>query len=156
MDPPPDVVTMLGAIDRGAQAAANEVRTLGVPVVRAALPVRSGRARRGTTGRVGRTGTGYRVTIAPSSRVRYPGGVTAREVVRWLHTGTGVYGRLGRPITPRRAKAFRLPNGWFSESVRGYRGRDFFGAAQASLNGLVYRTFETGAKRAARWAEDVL
>jgi hypothetical protein len=152
-DPPISVRSLMGAIDHGAREAANDVRRTVLGPVRATLPARSGRARRGTTGRVGRTPTGYSVTFAATSRVRYPNGVSAKQVVRWLHTGTGVFGPLGRPIKPKKGDAFHLPSGWRSGTLRGYPGRDFFGHAQRALGGTVYRTFEDGADRAARWAE---
>lgn len=155
-DPLPGVDTLLGVIDTEARATANRVRTTAVPVVRAALPSRSGRARRGTTGRVNRTATGYSIEVAGSSRVRYPSGVTAKQVIGWLHTGTGVFGPLGRPIKPRHAAAFRLPSGWVSGTIDGFPGHDYFGAAERALDGGVIATLEAGADRAARAVERVL
>lgn len=156
-DPPPDVHTFVAALDRGAQESANDARRIGTPVVRAALPARSGRARRGTTGRVGRTGTGYRLTFAATSRVRYPNGISAVQVVRFIHTGTGVYGPTGKPIRPRkRGGHFHLPSGWKSGTIQGQRGHDYFGAAQHSLDGIVYRLWTEGAQRAGRWAAETI
>lgn len=61
--------------------------------------------------------------------------VTARiynpsDVAAWLHTGTGIYGPLGRPITPTRAEFLRFkPKGAsqfiFRRSVRGMTPSDY-------------------------------
>jgi hypothetical protein len=152
--PPP--ATFLSAIDRSAKDAVNNARTLSVPVMRAALPVRTGRARRGTTGRVARTGVGYKLEVAATSRVRYPNGVSAKQVIRWLHTGTGVFGPRHRPIRPRKAEAFHLPGGWVAGTIPGFKGHDYWGGAAPSATGIVVRAFEIGAHRAAEAAREVM
>lgn len=158
----PPIPTILAAVDTGARNAANRARSAATPVVRSCLPTASGRLRRGVTGRVQRTPTGYALVFAASTRIRYPGGrgartarggVSAREVLRFVTRGTGVYGRLGHPITPANAKAFRLPNGWTGESVRGQRGHPYMARARSASNGLVLHTFEHGADAAARLVE---
>ena len=51
------------------------------------------------------------------------------EYALWVHEGTGIYGKRGRPITPVRAKALRFtPRGGptlFRRSVAGQRGVPF-------------------------------
>lgn len=146
--PLPPIATIVAAVDTAAREAANEARRAAVPIARACLPARSGRARRGTVGRVSRTPTGYRLEITGSSRVRYPNGVTAKQVHRFITRGTGIFGSLGRPIRPRKAEAFVLP-GWAAESVRGQPGHDYFGAARTASEGVVVRAFADGARHAA-------
>src|ERR687895_497343 len=101
LPPPLPVQTVLGAIDTTAQGSAREARDAGLAAARRTLPARSGRLRQGTRGSVRRTPTGYLIIIAPTSRVRYPSGVTVREVARWVAGGTGVHGSRGRAYPPR-------------------------------------------------------
>lgn len=155
-DKAPTIPTMLAAIDTGARNAASAARVAAVPIVRACIPVVTGRARQGTVGRISRTPTGYRLVIDGSSRVRYPSGVTARQVLGWIHRGTGIYGTRGTPITPRKAQVFRLPHGWEAASVRGQRGHNYFAAGEAAADPIVLRAFEAGAAAAARLVEATL
>jgi hypothetical protein len=145
--PLPPIATIVAAVDTAAREAANDARRAAVPIARACLPSRTGRVRRGTVGRVNRTATGYRLEIAATSRVRYPNGVTAKQVLRFITGGTGIFGPLGRPIRPRKADAFVLPT-WAAESVRGQPGHDYFGAARAAADGVVVRAFADGARHA--------
>lgn len=151
--PPPAVDRMVRELDLGARATVNLARTHATPVIRAVFPVQSGKLRRGITGRVGRTATGYRLEFAATSRVRYRSGVSAREVLRFVTRGTGVYGRGGRPIRPRRRKAFSLPNGWVGETVRGQRGHPYMTMAQYAADGSIVRTFQAGVVNATAAAE---
>jgi hypothetical protein len=151
----PPLPTILAHVDHAARQAANRARQAAVPVVRAGLPVVSGRLRRGTTGRVSRTPTGYALTVAATSRVRYPSGVSAKQVLRFVTQGTGVFGPLRRRITPRRASAFVLP-GWSAESVSGQQGRDYLGQVKPLADGIVVRSLEDGAVDAADFIERAL
>lgn len=48
----------------------------------------------------------------------------------WVHNGTGIYGPIGKPIVPRRAKALYFPVGTgemiWRKSVKGMKPRPFF------------------------------
>jgi hypothetical protein len=151
--------TALEVIDLQGRASAEAVRDLTVPAVRRALPARSGRLRSATRGRVGRTATGYAVTIAPSKSVRYPGrsgGVSAREVARFVESGTGVYGPQHRAIRRRNGGPFHLPNGWRSTTLRGQRAQHPFERVQTSEDAAVFRVLEAGATILARRMEAAL
>src|SRR5437868_6597041 len=111
--------TVIGAIDEAGREAMGQARDHNVAAVRRAIPSRSGRARAGQRGSVRRQGLGYVLEVKPTRRVRYPNGVSAVEVTRWLEEGTGIPGPRSHWITPRRASAFRLPGGWHAERVRG-------------------------------------
>jgi hypothetical protein len=122
--PLPPMGTVLGAIDVAGKATAVEARDFGVAAVRRVLPARSGRLRRGTVGRARKSPTGFVIEVGPVSRVKYPNGVSAKEVTRWVAGGTGVHGPHGRPIRPRKADAFRLPGGRFvAGEVQGQRAQ---------------------------------
>jgi hypothetical protein len=156
LPPPLRVETVLGAIDTSARATAGRARALALPVVQRTIPARSGRLRQGTRPSVRRTPVGYIIRFAPTSRVRYPNGVTAAEVFRWVSGGTGVHGPRKRRITPRRSRAFALPSGFRSTDLEGQKPQHLFERAQTSADALVERTLAAGAYEAARAAERVL
>lgn len=156
LPPPLHIDTVLGAFDREARAAAREAGQIGLAAVRRTFPARTGRARSGQRASVRRTPTGYTVQVAPSSRVRYPNGVTAVQVSRWLEVGTGVHGPRARPIRPRRASAFRLPHGWVADELQGQEPQHPYQRAHTSSDALVERTLAAGAVAGARAAERVL
>lgn len=157
LEPPPlPIASMVGAIDVEARATVERARDAGVPAFRGVEPSYSGRLRAGTTGRIGKTVSGFSLTIGPTARVRYPSGVSAREVFRFVDKGTGVFGRKGAPIRPRRAKVFALPGGFEAESVRGQRPQSILLRGEAAADPLVSRELEDGADRAARRAERTL
>lgn len=147
--------TALELVDVEARRTAEAARDVLLPVVRRNLPARTGRLQAATRGRVGRTPTGYSITVSPSPSVRYHGGrgasygsgngVSAREVARFVEGGTGIYGPGGRPIRRRDGKPFVLPNGWHAKSIRGQRAQRPFARAQTSSEALVFRTLERGA-----------
>jgi hypothetical protein len=154
--PLPPMATVLGAIDLEARRTAQRAGRHGVAAVRQRLPARTSTVRRGQRSSVKRTGVGYIITVAPSSRERYPSGVTALEVTRWLEGGTGVHGPRGRPIRPRRASAFRLPGGWMAEQVRGQRGRRVYDRVRSSEDAAVERILGAGLRGATAAAERAL
>lgn len=157
--------TTLELVDVEAQRAAEQARDLTVAVVRRNLPARSHRLERSIgRGRVSRTRTGFSITVQPSKSVRYPGGrlqrsseggVSAREVARFVEGGTGIY-RNGRPIRRRNGKPFLLPNGVHVKAIRGQRAQRPFARAQTSTEALVFRTLERGAERLADRIEKAL
>jgi hypothetical protein len=153
---PLPIATMLAAIDTEGRETVNRARELGVPAFRAVEPAVSGRLRRGTVGRVARTLRGYSLTIAPTSRVRYPSGVTAAQVFRFVDRGTGVYGARGRVIRPRKAKAFALPGGWEARFVRGQHPQGIMARGEHAADPVITRELERGADRAAARAERAL
>lgn len=154
--PLPPMSTVLGAIDREGRAAMRAAGRLNVAAVRAAMPARSGRARSGQRSSVRREGLGFVLEVSPSSRVRYPNGVSVRQVTEWLEEGTGLYGPRHRWITPRRARAFRLPGGWNAERVRGQTARHIYARVRTSEEAATERLIASGAPSAARAAEDAL
>jgi hypothetical protein len=154
--PLPRMETVLGALDAEARRTAGDARNATVAAARRVLPARSGRQRRAARGRVTRTGLGYVITVAPDKRVRYPGGLSALEVARFLEGGTGVFGPSGRPIRPRRAKAFHLPGGWRSTTVQGQRAQHPYERVQTGEEARVARILADGAFAGAKAAERVL
>lgn len=152
LPPPIRVETVLGALDVAARRSAREAGELVAGGVRRGMPARLASAQRST---VRRTATGYRIDVEPTSRVRYPGGVTARQVTRFREGGTGVYGPSGRPIRARSGHPFRLPHGWSGE-VRGQPARHMYAQAITSTEALVGRVLELGAEAGARHAEAAL
>lgn len=156
LPPPLPVATVLGAIDKRGRTTATAAGTHTLAAVRSTLPSRSGRLRQGTRRSVRRTPTGYVIEVAPTSRVRYPNGVTAKQVGGWVEGGTGIHGPRHKRITPRRAKAFRLPSGWAKIELEGQRAQHPFSRVQTSEEGAVQRILEGGAQLAARDAERAL
>jgi hypothetical protein len=155
-DPLPPMSTVLGAIDLEARRTAQRAARHGVAAVRQRLPARTGTARRGQRSSVKRTGVGYVITIAPSSRERYSSGVTAVEVTRWIEGGTGEHGPRGRPIRARRGRPFRLPGGWFAQEVQGQRARHVYDRVRSSEDAAVERILGTGLRGATMAAERAL
>lgn len=153
-DPPLPLPTVLAAIDDGARVAANTARTASVPVVRAAMPVVSGRLRKGINGRVGRQPLGYTLTIGASSRQKYPSGVTSKQVLRFVTGGTGIHGPRGRVIRPRKADAF-IVNGKPREFMLGQEPQPVLDTAQRQADPVVLRCFDDGSRIAARFAEAI-
>jgi hypothetical protein len=148
------VRTFLTVADVEAQQTARQIGRETRDELRTRLPAQSGRLRRGVQSRVQRTGEGYRVEVSPSSRVRYPSGVTAKEVGRFVERGTGVFGPVGRPIRPRRASGFALPGGFRTATLRGQRPQRVFETLQRTGEStLLVRLAEDGAQRAARAIE---
>lgn len=154
--PLPPMTTLLGAIDTAGRDTAAQARDLTVAAVRRTMPARSGRARKAQRGAVRRARTGYTIEVSPSSRVRYPNGVTAKQVTRWVDQGTGLFGPKGRPIRPRRAHVFRLPNGHAATEVTGQRAQHIYRRAQTSTEAAVTRILIRGAQAGARAAERAL
>lgn len=154
--PLPPMTTVLGAIDAEGRRTAGAARDHTVAAVRRFLPARTGRLRRGTRGSVRRSPHGYTVEVKPTSRERYPSGVTAVEVAGWVEGGTGVYGPKHRPIRPRRGKAFRLPTGWRSTTIAGQPARHPYSRVQSSEEARVARMLAAGAVDAAKAAERAL
>lgn len=153
---PLNVQTVLGALDTEARNTARDAGDATLAVVRRTIPARSGRARAGQRRAVRRTPTGYVIDVAPTSRVRYPNGVSAKEVTRWLDRGTGIYGPRHHPIRPRRGSFFRLPGGFVAHELDGQRPQHIYERAQSSTEALVERMLALGAERAARAAERAL
>lgn len=153
LPPPLRVETVLGALDDAAREASRAAGELTLSAVRRGMPARLASAQRSTARR---TATGYQIVVAPTSRIRYPSGVTSKQVTRFREGGTGVYGPTGRPITPRRADAFHLPQGWRTTEVQGQPARHMYAQAQTSTEALVERTLAAGAARGARLAEAAL
>lgn len=156
LPPPLRIDTVLGAFDDGARDAAREAGDLGLAAVRRLMPARTGRARTGQRRAVRRTPLGYRIEVAPTSRVRYPSGVSAKEVTRWVDQGTGVRGPRHRPIRPRKGGVFRLPGGFVAHELQGQAPQNVYARARTSSDALVQRTLENGGRRAARAAQAAL
>lgn len=154
--PLPPFTTVLGALDLAGRRSAREARDDTVAAVRRTLPARSGRARQGARGAVRRQPDGYVIEVSPSSRVRYPSGVTAKEVTRWIEGGTGIHGPRHRMIRPRRAHAFRLPHGFRTTELAGQRAQHVYARVQVSEEARVERILIDGAQHAARDLEDAL
>lgn len=154
--PLPPFTTVLGAMDAEARATARAAGNIGLAAVRRTLPARSGRLRRGQRVRITRTAVGLMLEVSPSSRIRYPNGVTAKEVTRFVDQGTGEEGPHHRPIRPRRAKAFHLPTGWAAGELKGQAPQHAYDRARSSSEALVERELAAGAVRAARVAERVI
>lgn len=153
----PPFSTVLGVMDQVARAASTDAKNHTVAAVKRTMPARSGRARAGQRGSIRRTRNGYLITISPSSKPVYPNGVSAAEVTRWVGGGTGVFGPTGRPIRPRRGKAFHLPGGvWSSKAIQGQRPQHIYERVQTSEEAAVSRILKQGAAIAAREAERVI
>lgn len=148
--------TVLEAIDTSGKATAIEARDFGVAAVRRVLPSRSGRLHRGTVGRARKSPTGYTIEVGPTSRVKYPSGVSAKEVTRFVAGGTGVHGPKGRPIRPRKARAFALPGGIEVASVQGQAAQHPYERVQGPADAAVERILTRGADEAAAAAERAL
>jgi hypothetical protein len=148
--------TALGAIDNSAKMTAGTARDHTVAAARRILPAHSGRLRSATRGRVQRTPIGYLIRVAPVASVRYPNGVTAVQVARWVAGGTGIHGPRKRAYTPRRADAFRLPSGWRTTTIEGQAAQDPYERVQSGEDARVERILGQGAFAAARAAERVL
>lgn len=156
LPPPLDVQTVLGAYDNTARQVARDAGDVGLSAVRRLMPARTGRARSGQRRAVRRTPTGYSITVAPTSRVRYPNGVSAKEVTRWVDRGTGVRGPRHRPIRPRKGNVFRLPGGFVADQLQGQAPQHVYERAQTSSGALVQHLLERGAIVATRAAEQAL
>lgn len=156
LPPPLNVQTVLGALDEAARDAARDAGDVGLAAVRRIMPARTGRARAGQRRAVRRTQTGYQIDVAPTSRVRYPNGVSAKEVTRWVDRGTGVRGPRKRPIRPRKGNVFRLPHGWVADELQGQAPQNVYQRAQSSSEALAQRILEQGAQAGARAAERAL
>lgn len=154
--PLPPFRTILGAMDAEARSTARAAGNLGLAAVRRTLPARSGRLRRGQRVKISRTARGLALEVSPTSRIKYPSGVSAVEVTRFVVGGTGVHGPKGRPYGPRRAHAFRLGDHFVATELQGQRAQDSYNRARTSSSALVERELAAGAKRAARAAEGVL
>lgn len=154
--PLPPMATVLGAFDLEARRSAQRAGRYGVAAVRRRMPARTGKARSAQRASVRRTGLGYIVRIEPSARVRYPNGVSALEVTRWLEGGTGEFGPRKRPIKPRRARGFHLPSGWVSDVIRGQKGRYIYARVRSSESAAAERLMVSGARPAVAAAERVL
>jgi len=153
LPPPLHIKTALGAFDEHARISARAAGTIGLAAVRRTMPARSGRARRGQRLTVRRTPTGYISDVAPTSRVKYPNGVTAKQVTRWVDRGTGIHGPRHQPIRPRKGGVFRLPGGFVANELPGQRPQHVYSRAQTSSQALAQRTLMLGARKAARAAE---
>lgn len=151
-----NIETVLGAFDIGARDASRDAGDATLAAVRRIMPARSGRARRGQRRAVRRTPTGYVIDVAPTSRVRYPNGVSAKQVTLWVDRGTGVHGPRHRPIRPRKGNVFRLPGGFVADEMDGQKPQHVYQRAQSSTEALVQRMLELGATRAARAAQQAL
>jgi hypothetical protein len=154
--PLPPFTTVLGAMDAEARSTARAAGNIGLAAVRRTLPARSGRLRRGQRVRISRTAVGLMLEVSPSSRIRYPNGVTAKEVTRWVDEGTGVEGPRHRPIRPRKGGAFRLGDHFVAGELHGQAPQHAYERARSSSEALVERELAAGATRAARAAERVL
>lgn len=153
LPPPLDVETMMGAIDESARRTAGAARAQSVAAVKRVMPARTGRARSATSGSVRRTSLGFVITVKPSARVRYPNGVTAVEVTRFVSGGTGVAGPQRRLIPF--AKRGRLPGG-ARPTGRGQAPQRIYERAFTSSQAVVSRLLQAGAENAAREADRVL
>jgi hypothetical protein len=153
--PLPPFETVLGAIDGEARRTARAAGNIGLAAVRRTLPARSGRLRRGQRVRISRTARGLMFEVSPTSRVKYPNGVTAVQVTRWVDQGTGLKGPRHRLIRPRTAKAFHLPAGYRTTALEGQAPQHAYDRARSSSDALVERELAAGAQRAAREAERV-
>lgn len=151
LPPPLKVETMLGAVDLSARRTAGRARTHTVAAVKRLMPARSGRARSAAAGSVKRTALGYVITVAPRARVRYPSGITAVEVTRFVEKGTMLQGP--RKRVPRRLG--RLPSGAVPTG-RGQRAQHVYARAESTQEATVTRMLQAGADDAAREAERVL
>lgn len=147
------VETVVGELDKAAGRTARRARTLAQSAVRRRLPVRSRTLYDATRGTARRTATGYRITVTPRSTPYPRGGVTAREVARFVEGGTGIAGPTGLPIYPRHAEAFPEP---FGEHVRGQQPQHPFQRAAQADGPTIERVLRDGAPAAARAAEAAL
>lgn len=152
----PSAPTILGVYDQSTRRTMNRARTLATSGIQALLPARSGRLRSATRARVRRVEQGYSLSIIPSKKVRYPGrgsttgGVSARQVARWVEDGTN------GPIVPKRAQSFRLPGGWVSGEVAGQAAQAPFERFRRGPGQAVTALIVAGAETAARDIERVL
>lgn len=133
---PPDPAAMFRAADRAAREVARQAGNAALQVVRPRIPRQSGQAASQTRVRVRSDIEGHHVTVGPSKAVAWR--------VRFFEEGTGIYGRKGRPIRPRRAKAFRLPGGIEVAEVKGQRARHTFRDSKPAADAAFAREFEAG------------
>lgn len=151
-----DVQTVLGAFDVEARSTARDAGNVTLAAVRRTIHSRSGKLARGQRRTVRRAPTGYVIDVAPTSRVRYPNGVSAKEVMRWVDAGTGVKGPRGRPIRRRGGRPFKLPGGFVADELQGQAPQHIYRRAQTATEALVEQLLKRGAVEAARAAERAL
>jgi hypothetical protein len=156
LPPPLNIQTVLGAYDTAARATARDAGDIGLAAVRRIMPARTGRARRGQRRMVRRTALGYIIEVSPTSRVRYPNGVSAKEVTRWVDRGTGIHGPRHQPIRPRKGNVFRLPGGFVADELPGQKPQHVYARAHTQSDILVQRELERGAHAATQAAARVL
>lgn len=119
----PSEKTLLTVVDVEARAAANRAKAAVAPVVASETPRKTGATAQALRPRVGRTGTGYAVTVGPPRGKLHPrsrAGVgrapaTIADVMRWVQRGTGLHREGGGPKAP--IRGVRL--GWRQGLRRG-------------------------------------
>lgn len=158
----PPAPTILGAYDQSVGRTLGRARTFATKSIQVLLPEGpTGNLRKATRARVRKVPEGYSLSILPSRRVRYTnrragarrspgGGVSAREVARWVEDGTS------GPIVPRESMAFRLPNGWSAGSVSGQRAQRPFARFRQGPGMAVRAMIIAGAEDAAKAIERVI
>lgn len=156
LPPPLDVHTVLGALDAAARVTAREAGSVGLAAVRALMPARTGKARAGQRSTVRRTVTGLSIEVAPTSRVRYANGVSAKQVTRWVDQGTGIYGPRQKMIRPRKGNVFHLPGGFVADQLRGQKPQNIYARAHTATDAAVLRVLQAGAIAGARAGEQAL
>jgi hypothetical protein len=163
----PSERTLLGALEAEARRAVTRAQQELAPIVVRETPRWSGTTASALRPKVRRTATGAALVIQAPRGARHPSGATVAQVMRWVTSGTGLYREGPGPKAPIRAKrgvrgnllrrrAMILPGGKRVMSVRGQRPNPFIDRIRHIGDLRVTRTFEDGARQAARAVERVL
>lgn len=144
---------ILGVLDVHAKRALTNAKDTLLPIVKTEAPGGLGAQMQGS---IRKTRTGYRATVAPKTRAKYPGqDVTVVQVAGWVSTGTGIHRKGGgpkRPITSRRGVlgTMTLPGGRRVRFVKGQKPNPFIARAEDRALPVVRRVLADGLRGAAR------
>lgn len=147
--PLPPAPTLLGAVDQTARETMNVLRDEVRPVVTRETPHRSGVTAAKLAPRIGKTSTGYSLTVGASRGAKH-GHVTVAEVVRWVTRGTGVHregpGPKHRITAKNPLRRMTLPGGAKRWSVAGQQPNPFVDRILVSGTPKVLAAAEQGAQ----------
>ena len=127
---PLDPARIFQAQDQAARKVARQAGQAALAVVRPRIPRQTGRGAEQTRVRVRTDIEGHHVTVGPSRDVAWR--------LKFVESGTGIYGPRHQLIRPRHAQSFRLPGGVQVEHVRGQRARHMFRSSKPAAD----RAFE--------------